>query len=935
MVERTVVEATKGETVMNRRFTLRVGVGDDMGRVQEFLVAEATKRALALIGLEDPLAEGPLMEPDAHEGSDVGPPRRRGVVTKYVPALPFNWEGLLVVDRDRHGEVLRIIAHHKDRPCRNVLGRRNPVEVDERRPLYHRGSQPHIVWMLRIGPPISISEEVVGPEGVVVGTAWGSGDGERHFLQDPGLEDSLGADKRDPVPLELKALSQECAGQYVGAQPGDLIGQPAESGSSDLCVVGQIHSRPVRDQGLRFALRRKTIMDSHAQPYSSLWIRAPWPKRGLRGWNSLEPFLSSRPGAFPVPLIDTGAALFAGTSREFAEWAPASRLTAYLTAAFRSRWGNVSESEIRAWKNSLTALAAVVDQAGLPEAGAGVELKLPHSSRRIDAFFAGHSVTGHPTAMLVELKQWESAGPSQFPDNVVIGGAEHVHPSVQVADYADYLRGSHSAFTEEGLGLIACAYLHNMSSTAAPALRGLAYEAATAQAAFYVHGEEPALAEAMRQCVGNGDGMALLPKIVRGRYSPSPALLDGIARALQASPVWILLDEQRLAFNIVRGLATKAANTGQKSILIVTGGPGTGKSVIAAHLLVKLAQSHGYRVAHATGSKAFTTNLRAIGPRGANAVFRYFNNFRERETKENDLDVLICDEAHRIRESSNDRRTPKAKRSQIAQVDELIRAARVAVFLLDERQNVRPGETGTVSSIREAADRLEVPHRTVALDTQFRCNGCGEYIRWVNALMSDEPIPAGAWLPAGDYDLRVFDSPDEMERSLHDELRQGYTGRLVAGFCWPWSDPKPDGSLELDVVINNWHRPWNEKSREQRKKPGAAPPPNRHPYFLWATQPERVREVGCIYSAQGFEFDYCAVIIGNDLVCREGHGWIASRDASRDKSVARPKMPEPALRSLLQQTYRVLLTRGMRGTFIYSTDFETREMLKGLVGRLH
>ena len=631
-----------------------------------------------------------------------------------------------------------------------------------------------------------------------------------------------------------------------------------------------------------------------------------------------------------MPLIDTGAALFAGSSREFADWAPASKLTTHLTQAFRSRWGNVSESEIRSWKSSLTALAAVVDLAGLPSAGAGVELKLPHSSRRIDAFFAGHSSAGQPTAMLVELKQWGSAGPSQFPDNVIVGGVEHVHPSVQVADYAEYLRASHSAFTEDGLGLTACAYLHNMSASEALGLRGLAYEGAVAQAPFYVSGEEPVLADALCQSVGQGDGMDLLPKIVRGRYSPSPKLLDGIARALQASKVWTLLDEQRLAFNIVRGLAIKAAKTGEKAVLIVTGGPGTGKSVIAAHLLVKLAQAHGYRVAHATGSKAFTTNLRAIGPRGASSVFRYFNNFRERETEENELDVLICDEAHRIRESSNDRFTSKAKRSEISQVDELIRAARIAVFLLDERQNVRPGEIGTVAAIHEAADRLRVPYRSVALDAQFLCNGCSEYIRWVDTLMSEKPGPVGGWLAAGDYDLRVFASPSDMERALHDKILAGNTGRMVAGFCWPWSDPNPDGTLAGDVVIGDWERPWNEKSPEQRKKAGAAPPPSRHPYFLWATQPARVREMGCIYSVQGFEFDYCAVIIGNDLVWREGHGWVASRDALRDQAVARSKMPEPELRALLQQTYRVLLTRGVQGTFIFSTDFETREMLKGM-----
>jgi hypothetical protein len=312
-------------------------------------------------------------------------------------------------------------------------------------------------------------------------------------------------------------------------------------------------------------------------------------------------------------------------------------------------------------------------------------------------------------------------------------------------------------------------------------------------------------------------------------------------------------------------------------------------------------------------------------------VFRYFNNFRETKTAEDSVDVLICDEAHRIRKTSNDRYTPTMDKSTLSQIEELIRAARVSVFFLDQRQNVRPDEIGTVSAIRNAAENMKVPVRQLELDAQFRCNGCRGYIEWVDNLMSPEPVAAGAWLNAGDYDLRLFDSPDQMETAIVNQMNEGVSARLVAGFCWQWSDPNADGTLVDDVIIGDWRRPWNEKARDQWKKKGTAPRPEKHPYTLWATQPERVREIGCIYSAQGFEFDYCAVIIGNDMVWRGGTGWVGSRDASFDNALARRKMSQEDLRALLQHTYRVLLTRGMRGTFIYSTDWETREMLRGLI----
>jgi hypothetical protein len=348
--------------------------------------------------------------------------------------------------------------------------------------------------------------------------------------------------------------------------------------------------------------------------------------------------------------------------------------------------------------------------------------------------------------------------------------------------------------------------------------------------------------------------------------------------------------------------------------------------------MITLAQRDGRIVAHATGSKAFTTNLRALTS-GAQAMFRYFFELRPSKVDENTLDVLICDEAHRIRKTSNHRFTRKSERSGLPQAEELVRAAKVSVFFLDQLQNVRPDEIGSISVIEEAAIRVGAKVYKQPLDAQFRCNGCPQYVRWASALMSASPVQAGGWLGAGDYDLRVFDRVGAMEQAILELHRAGNTARLAAGFCWEWSDPADDGTLVPDVVIDDWSRPWNEKAPDQwkGKKKGTSPRPDRHPYVLWATQPVRVRDVGCIYSAQGFEFDYFGVILGNDLVWREGTGWVASRDASHDPGIRRAKLAQSEMLALLQQSYRVLLTRGMLGTFVYSTDWETLQMLKRLV----
>jgi DUF2075 family protein len=182
------------------------------------------------------------------------------------------------------------------------------------------------------------------------------------------------------------------------------------------------------------------------------------------------------------------------------------------------------------------------------------------------------------------------------------------------------------------------------------------------------------------------------------------------------------------------------------------------------------------------------------------------------------------------------------------------------------------------------------------------------------------PIP---WEGDDHFSLSVAQSPEELESAMKANQEQGYTARITAGYCWPWSDPNPDGGLVDDVVIGTWRRPWNLKG--DRATAGAPPS------ALWATDPAGFGQVGCIYTAQGFEYDWNGVIIGPDLVWREDR-WVSRRSESRDPAFRNANTaPDAEFDRLLRNVYKVLFTRGMIGTIFYSTDAQTREFLRRLI----
>lgn len=586
-----------------------------------------------------------------------------------------------------------------------------------------------------------------------------------------------------------------------------------------------------------------------------------------------------------------------------------------------------SPAEVASWERSLPVLAQDLMQAHLDDVEVLVEHHLPLTSKRADVVLAGrHPRTGAPSYVVVELKQWSRAHTyNGDPELVVVDGMPHgpkLHPVAQVRGYCSYLTDFTKALHELDDAVAGAAYLHNVTREADVASLFTYPEDGSGR--LFTGARRADFIDFLQERLASGvAGASYADLLLSSAVAPSKQLLAVAADEVQRREQFVLLAEQRLAFSIVMHEVERARSADSKAVVLVTGGPGSGKSVIALSLLGELAR-RGRTVLHATGSRSFTQTLRKVAGTRAPRVqrmFKYFNQFMDADR--NGLDVLILDEAHRIRETSVDRYTRAALRTGRPQIDELITAARVPVFLLDENQVVRPGELGTVADIERHAATLGLPVHRIDLDGQFRCGGSEEYVNWVLRLLGLAAGEPGPWEGDPAFTVMVADSPAEIEAVLEARMADGYGARIAAGYCWPWSDPRPDGSLVPDVQIDGWARPWNLKGE---RAIGTAPPAP-----LWAYDPRGFRQVGCVYTAQGFEYDWSGVIIGPDLVWRNGR-FVARREFNKDPDFRnRARVSDGAFDRLVRNVYKVLLTRGMVGTVIYSTDPETQDALKRLV----
>lgn len=580
------------------------------------------------------------------------------------------------------------------------------------------------------------------------------------------------------------------------------------------------------------------------------------------------------------------------------------------------------DAEFRSWVNSLEYMYKVLNDDGIPRnSGIAIEYNLPNTAKRVDFLVSGYDAKRSANVVIIELKQWEKLNKVEGLDALVetfTGGRERrvVHPSYQAWSYAEMIRDYNEYAQIAGVNLWPCAYLHNYMRVQDDPLDDPIYKDYLDEAPAFAKGDVRKLREFIKRVVETGDDSEILYEIDNGRIKPSKSLQDAIVGMLESNPEFNLIDDQKVVFEHIMELSRQCERDGKKRVLIATGGPGTGKTVIAMNLLARLTQEGVFVQYCSKNSAPRTVYAKKLkGHRTKSSIDNMFKGSGAYvDAPRNAVGVVLADEAHRLNEKSG-----LYGNQGINQIHEIIHAARLSVFFIDECQRVTVKDIGSVGEIKRwaAVNGAEVYEEE--LTSQFRCNGSDGYLAWLDDVLEIRET-ANYDIEGIDYDFEVLDSPDEMRQKVIERNQGSNKSRILAGYCWNWPRAGRADTNTHEITIGDFEISWNLDGGE-----------------AFALSPTSINEAGCIHTTQGLEFEYVGVIIGDDLRYEGDHVVTDyTKRAGTDQSIKGLKKmeredPKHALKladEIIKNTYRTLMTRGMKGCYVYATDPNLRSYLK-------
>lgn len=578
-------------------------------------------------------------------------------------------------------------------------------------------------------------------------------------------------------------------------------------------------------------------------------------------------------------------------------------------------------NEFRSWENSLEYMYKVLNDQEIPEdTGIAIEYNIPQTAKRVDFIISGYDEKKDPNVVIVELKQWDKVDVVEGMDALVetfTGGAVRrvVHPSYQAWSYKSMIEDYNSRVQESCIALHPCAYLHNYRKSDPEKLEREQYREYVDEAPIFGRGEVSKLRDFIKKSVKYGDRKEILYDIDHGKIKPSKSLQEAINSMLKGNREFVMLDDQKVVYEEIVKSSMQCMSDHKKRTIIVVGGPGTGKTVVAINLLAKLTQEGQFAQYTSKNSAPRNVYLKKLTGFKKSSVANMFKGSGAYvETDANIIDTVICDEAHRLNEKSGLYGTDGEN-----QVKEIINSCLCSVFFIDECQRVTLKDIGSVAEIKKWAKELGSEVQELELVSQFRCNGSDGYLAWIDDVLEIRDT-ANTDLKDIEYDIQVFDTPEEVRDLIFEKNKEANRARLLAGYCWNWISSGKNDSNVHDIQIGNFEMSWNLGNTS-----------------TFAIDPESVNEIGCIHTSQGLEFDYVGVIIGDDMRYENGHIVTDfSKRAKTDQSIKGLKKfykesPEEACKvadEIIKNTYRTLMTRGMKGCYVYCTDQRLAEYIK-------
>ena len=591
----------------------------------------------------------------------------------------------------------------------------------------------------------------------------------------------------------------------------------------------------------------------------------------------------------------------------------------------------VSSSEEQSWRNSLNYMQNVLLDSEIPDtSGVAIEFGIPNTNKRVDFILTGLDQENQHNAVIVELKQWSKVEPVPYVDQLLEAeiidvqtrfshGQQVVHhPSYQAWSYRSLISNFNANVHAIPIHLESCAYLHNYVPPEDDPLKQHYFQSILDESPVFYRSDVMKLREFIKKYIHTGDAKQTLYYIDNGEIRPSKSLQDALSAMLRGKEEFILIDEQKIVYEQMLSFARRSKEDGKKRVFIVQGGPGTGKTVVAINLLVQLInddQVCAYVTKNSAPRKVFEAKLRsgAFKRNNISSLFKGSTAFVDADT--NDFGTLIVDEAHRLNKRSQ--QGPKVTGED--QIMEIINASRCSVFFIDEDQRVTAQDYGDRAQILYWAKAFNAEVQEGRLLSQFRCNGSDGYLSWLDGVLGIQEETANPTLEGIDYDFRVVENPHELRRLIEERNREDDKARIVAGYCWDWVSKNNPDSVP-DITIDDFSMYWNLSSDG-----------------TYAISKGSINQVGCIHTTQGLEFSYVGVIIGDDLRFEKGNVISDyTKRARTDQSLKGLKGPikkgdQEAMKTadiIIRNTYRTLMSRGMKGCYVYCTNKELAHFLK-------